>query len=115
MIAQQSKTFLVWLFTDLRDGLKERMQNSGKGGPDLEQSRRELAIYDVLLAGLSGREAFPDDEAVRQHVVGLAKATDDENGYEQVALEHSAFADLIAELPPASSSIPGRSKSLPLR
>ena len=44
------------------------------------------------------REAFPDNEAVRQYVAGLAKATDEANGYEQAALEHQAFEELVAEL-----------------
>jgi hypothetical protein len=35
------------------------------------------------ISGLAQREAFPDDEALRQYVTELAKATDDETGYEQ--------------------------------
>jgi hypothetical protein len=55
-------------------------------------------MYEALLAGLTQSEAFPDDEAVRQYVAGLAKAIDEANGYEQAALEHQAFAELVAEL-----------------
>jgi hypothetical protein len=97
-IAPASSAFLVWLFTDLRDDLKERMRNGGKSGPDPEQSGRELAIYEALLAGLAQGGAFPEDEAVREYVTGLAMAADKENEYERVALEHQAFSELAEAL-----------------
>lgn len=98
MIAQKSRTFLIETFTDLRDDLESRVREGGPGGPDPEKAARDLAIYEALLAGLTQRAAFPDDEAVRQYVAGLAKATDEANGYEQATLEHQAFADLVAAL-----------------
>lgn len=82
-IAPESKEFLVFLFTDLRKDLEE-----GQAG-----TAEKAAIYDALLDGLKeGR--FPDDEALRKYVSGLAKATDEENGYEQAVLEHRALAEL---------------------
>ncbi len=103
MIAQRSRSFLIDTFTDLRDDLENRLQEGGPGGPDPEKATRDLAIYEALLAGLAQREAFPDDEAVRQYVAGLAQATDEANGYEQAALEHRAFSELVAALGRASS------------
>jgi hypothetical protein len=86
------------MFTDLRTDLEGQVRDGGKGSPDPEDATRKLAMYEALLAGLAQREAFPDDEAVRQYVAGLAKATDEANGYEQAALEHQAFAELVAAL-----------------
>lgn len=98
LIAPQSRAFLVEMFTDLRTDLENQMGESGKGSPDPEEAARKLAMYKALLAGLTQSEAFPADEAVRQYVAELAKATDEANGYEQAALEHQAFAELVAEL-----------------
>jgi len=86
------------MFTDLRDDLAEQARAGGQAGPDPEQATRDLATYDTLLAGLTGREAFPDDERVRQYVTGLMRSTDEENGYEQAVLEHRALAELAAAL-----------------
>lgn len=86
------------MFTDLRTDLESQVRDGGKGSPDPEEAAGKLATYEALLAGLAQREAFPDDEAVRQYVAGLAKATDEANGYEQAALEHQAFAELVAAL-----------------
>jgi hypothetical protein len=86
------------MFTDLRTDLESQMGEGGKGSPDPEEAAPKLAMYEALLAGLTQSEAFPDDEAVRQYVAGLAKAIDEANGYEQAALEHQAFAELVAEL-----------------
>ncbi len=97
-IASESKAFLVWLFTDLRKDLAERADEVGQGSPDPEKAARQLAIFDALLTGLAQREALPDDEAVREYVTGLAKATDEANGYKQAALEHRAFGELIGAL-----------------
>ncbi|HEY7950821.1 MAG TPA: hypothetical protein VID51_08310 [Solirubrobacterales bacterium] len=98
LIAPQSRAFLVEMFTDLRADLESQMEEGGKGSPDSEEAARKLAMYEALLAGLTQSGPFPDDEAVRQYVVELAKATDEANGYEQAALEHQAFAELVAEL-----------------
>ena len=98
-IAPQSRTFLIETFTELRDDLRDRMQKGGRDGPNPERAGRELAIYEALLAGLTQGGVFPDDEAVREYVVGLAKATDEENQYEQAELEHRAFAELVGALP----------------
>jgi len=86
------------MFTDLRADLENQVREGGKGSPDPGEAADKLAMYGALLAGLSQREAFPGDEAMRQYVVGLAKATDEANGYEQAALEHQAFEELVAEL-----------------
>jgi hypothetical protein len=98
LIAPRSRAFLVELFTDLRTDLENQVREGGKGSPDPEEAAGKLAMYEALLAALAQREAFPDNEAVRQYVAGLAKATDEANGYEQAALEHQAFAELVAEL-----------------
>jgi hypothetical protein len=98
-IVPESQQFLVSLFTDLRkDLLADR---AGEGGPDREKMARELAIFDALLAGLARGGALPEDEAVRRYVVELAEATDEENGYQQAALEHRALTELVAALPSA--------------
>lgn len=69
----------------------EQADEGGQGSPG------QLAIFDALLTGLV-RGKMPDDEAVRGYVVGLAKATDEENKYEQATLEHNAFAELVRAL-----------------
>ncbi len=99
-ITPESRDFLIRLFTDLRKDLAERVDEEGQGSSDPKKAARELATFDALLAGLAQREAFPDDEALRQYVTELAKATDDETGYEQAALEHRALAELVAALGP---------------
>ena len=73
---------MIGLFTDLREDLEEGSESSGRA-----------AIYDSLLTGLEGGE-FPDDEAVREYVAGLARAVDEENGYAQAMLEHRALSEL---------------------
>lgn len=97
-IAPESKAFLVWLFTDLHKDLAERAGETGQGSPDPEKAAGELAIFDSLLAGLAQGGVFPDDDALREYVAGLAKATDEANEYEQATLEHDALAELVAAL-----------------
>jgi hypothetical protein len=97
-IARESAAFLVEMFTGLRDDLQQQVQAGGKASPDPGKAARDLAVYEALLASLAGREAFPEDEGVRQYVADLMRATDEENGYEQAALEHRAFAELAATL-----------------
>lgn len=91
-IAPDSREFLIGLFTDLRDDLEGQPGSSGKA-----------VIYDGLLAGLEGGE-LPDDAEVREYVAGLARATDEENGYAQAVLEHRALAELGRALTTDSSS-----------
>lgn len=86
------------MFTGLRDDLAEQARAGGKTGPNPEKATRDLATYDTLLAALTGREAFPDDERVRRYAADLLRSTDEENGYEQAVLEHRAFAELAAAL-----------------
>ena len=93
-IAPESRAFLIKLFTDLRKDLANRMGVEGEGSLDPEQAERDLAMYDALLAGLTQREAFPEDEALRQYVVGFAKGVDEGNKYEEAVLEHRALAEL---------------------
>lgn len=87
MIGAESKEFLVSLFTDLRKDLDEREPEAPK----------KAAIYGALLEALNS-ESFPDNEALRVYVAGLAKATDEVNGYERAALEHRALAELLGAL-----------------
>jgi DNA-binding transcriptional ArsR family regulator len=76
------------LFVDLREDLANQ-----KGAGAVAGKR---AIYDSLLSGLADNDGrFTDEETVREYVVGLAKATDETNQYEQAMLEHRAFAELI--------------------
>ena len=82
-IAPESKEFLIALFTDLRNDLDERERGAAE----------KAATYDALLDALSSG-VFPDDEALREYVTGLAEATDGENRYEQAVLEHHALAEL---------------------
>jgi len=97
-IAPESRAFLVETFTALRDDLAEQVRAGGKAAPDSKKARRDLATFDVLLAGLKGSKAFPDDEKVRRYVADLLRTTDAENGYEQTVLEHRALAELAAAL-----------------
>lgn len=100
-IAPESKKFLVFLFTDLRDDLASQVGT--KGSPSPEAIARQQAIYDALLTGLADERELSDDELLREYVVGLAEATDQENRYEQAVLEHRAFAELIKALSAQSS------------
>jgi hypothetical protein len=97
-IAPESKEFLVSLFTELRDDLKSNR-----------------AIYDALLSGLAEDGELPGDETLREYVTGLAKATDEENRYEQAVLEHRAFAELARALgaPRSSTAIQGSCRRCP--
>ena len=90
-IAPESRAFLIELFTKLRADLTERA--SEEAGAE-----RELRIFDALLVGLEQFGSFPDDEDLREYVAGLAEATDRENEYEHVMLEHRALAELGAAL-----------------
>jgi hypothetical protein len=103
-ITPESKAFLICLFTDLRKDLAERVEETGPGSPDPERAARELAIFDALLTGLAQDGAFADNEAVREYVIGLAKATDEANEYEQAALEHRALAELVGALTASGES-----------
>jgi hypothetical protein len=83
LIDPKSKEFLVSLFADLRKDLDEREPGAAE----------KAVMYEALLDALDSGE-FPDDEALRGYVAGLAKATDKENRYEQTVLEHNALAEL---------------------
>lgn len=96
-ITEESTAFLICLFTDLRRDLAE-LAGAPQGSPDPEKAARDLAIFDSLLAGLAQGGAFPDDEGLLEYAIGLAKATDEANGYEQAALEHRALAELVRAL-----------------
>ncbi|HEX7244219.1 MAG TPA: hypothetical protein VF245_01480 [Solirubrobacterales bacterium] len=82
-IAPESKDFLISLFTDLRNDLDERERGATE----------KAATYDALLHALDSG-SFPDDDGLREYVVGLAEAIDKENRYEQTVLEHHALAEL---------------------
>jgi hypothetical protein len=97
-IAPDSKAFLISLFTDLRGDLEDQADAGGPSGPDPVTVARTTAIFDALLAGLTGDGYFPDDERVREYVAELAKATDEDNEYERVAREHRALAELTEAL-----------------
>ncbi len=107
MIAPESTAFLVEMFTGLRDELERQLQAGDKASPDPRKAARDLAIYEALLASLTGREAFPDDDVVRKYVTDLLRITDEENGYEQAVLEHRAFAELTAALGERPNPDPG--------
>jgi hypothetical protein len=92
-IAPDSKEFLIWLFTGLRNDLANRARSEGQGSPDPDKAARDLAIFDALLTGLEQGKAS-DDEAVRRYVAELARATDEENEYERVEREHRALTEL---------------------
>lgn len=82
-IAPKSKAFLVALFAELRKELDGREPGANE----------KAAMYEALLKALNSGD-FPDDEALRKYVAGLAGATDEENRYEQAVLEHDALAEL---------------------
>jgi hypothetical protein len=103
-IAPESKEFLTFLLSDLRGDLPNPAATE-RGRTDSESASRKRATYDALLAGLNDEGKLPDDEAVRDCVIELAKAVDQENGYEQAAREHRAFAELIEVLPGCSEAV----------
>jgi len=86
-ISPESKEFLIALFAELRDDLSE--EDAG--------AAEKAAIYNALLVALSSG-SFPDDERLRGYVADLLRTTDEENGYEQAALEHRVFTELAAAL-----------------
>jgi hypothetical protein len=105
-IAPESRKFLTFLFADLRDDLANQVSAKGPGHPSAETIARKEAIYGALLRGLKDDGELFGDETVREYVVGLAKATDKENRYEQAALEHRAFAELVRALGGHSATEP---------
>lgn len=106
-IATESREFLVFLFTDLREDLANQVGAKGPGYPGAETIARKRAIYDALLHGLADDGELSEDEAVREYVIGLARATDEENRYEQALLEHRAFAELVRALGGDRATDPG--------
>lgn len=92
----QSRGCLIDIFTTLRAELAEQIRKGAV--TDAAKADRNLAIYDALLAGLTGREALPDGKDMRECVAELARATDEANGYEQAALEHRAFRELVGAI-----------------
>ena len=95
---RESRAFLIELFVSLHDDLVEQVKEGRQAHLDPQKAARDLTTYEALLTGLTGRGAFPDDDEVRQYVVGLARATDEANGFEQATLEHCAFRELVAAL-----------------
>lgn len=98
VIEPESVAFLIKEFTDLRDGLAADVEKGGSTAPDPTNAARKLAIYDALLAALVGGEPFPEDDRIRQHVADVLHASDRENKYEEVELEHRALSELLAKL-----------------
>jgi len=106
-MAPESREFLISLFTDLRVDLANQDAAKGPGHPGAEVIARKRAIYDALLNGLVEGGEPSDDETVREYVVGLARAIDETNQYEQTVLEHRAFAELARALGGDSAAEPG--------
>ncbi|MGH2975338.1 MAG: hypothetical protein ACRDLL_10805 [Solirubrobacterales bacterium] len=92
-IDARSRRFLIERFTVLRDGLAQEAEAGEASDPE-----RELAIHGAVLAALSRGESFPEDDAAREYVAEVARAVDEASGYEQAALEHRAFTELLARL-----------------
>jgi hypothetical protein len=88
-IAAESRAFLIQLLTSLRKDLGE-----GAGAKGGAEAARQLSIIDRLLPGLEQSAPLPIDEETREFVVGLGNATDVENQYDRVALEHRALEEL---------------------
>lgn len=86
-VSPESKEFLVFLFSDLRENLDESRPGAAE----------ERAIFDALLDGLD-RGVFYGAEKLRPYVAELARSTDRENEYERVALEHRALGELADAL-----------------
>jgi hypothetical protein len=97
-IAPASREFLLSLFTDLREDLADQVGAREAGHPGAEEIARKGRIYDALLGGLAEGGELPEDEVVCEYVLGLARATDEANQYEQTVLEHRAFAELTRAL-----------------
>jgi hypothetical protein len=106
-IAPESREFLVSLFTDLRADLADQVGAGEAGHRGAEEIARKGRIYDALLGGLAEGGELPDDEALYEYVLGLAKATDEANQYQQAVLEHRAFAELTRALGGQSATEPG--------
>lgn len=95
---ERSRAFLIQVFTGLRDQRREEA-SSGQPPPDPAESARLIAYYEALIAGLENGAAFPSDPGLRDFVVSMAKAIDEENDYATIVLEHRACAELIDRLP----------------
>ena len=63
-----------------------------------DDSRREAAVYDRLLAGLDRGDLLVPDEIARQAIEAAAKAHDDEFNYKEVAAIHDAHHALLSLL-----------------
>jgi hypothetical protein len=95
---ERSRAFLVRVFRGLRDQRQEEVR-SGSPPSDPVASARVLSYYEALIAGLEDGGAFPSDPGLREFIVGMAEAIDQENEYETTVLEHRACAELIDLLP----------------
>jgi hypothetical protein len=93
-IAPASRDFLIELFVGLKEDLAQQAQAGGPGRPEPRKAAQSRAIYEALLFGLTNNVPFPDDEDLRGFVADLASATDEENDYERVTLEHQALEEL---------------------
>jgi hypothetical protein len=96
---ERSRTFLIEMFTDLRDQRQEELCTGRPSPPDPVEAGRHVAYYQALIAGLAHRAPFPEDPGLREFVGGMARDIDEENEYEAVLLEHRACAELIDRLP----------------
>jgi hypothetical protein len=106
-IAPKSREFLVFLFTDLREDLARQDSSNAPGRPSAETVASKGAIYDSLLSGLADNGELPKDETLLEYIVGVAKAADEENRYEQTVLEHQAFSELTRALGGDDAARPG--------
>ena len=106
-IAPESREFLVFLFTDLREDLARQDGADEPRHSRAETVARKRAIYDSLLNGLADDGELPEDKTLLEYIVGVATATDEENRYEQTVLEHRAFAELTRALGGDDATRPG--------
>jgi len=96
---ERSRTFLIEMFTGLRDQRQEEVRTGRPSPPDPVEADRHVAYYQGLIAALAHGAPFPEDPGLRAFVVGMARDIDEENDYERVLLEHRACAELIDQLP----------------
>lgn len=68
-----------------------------------DDSRREAAVYERLLAGLDRGDLLVPDEIAREAIETAAKAHDDEFNYDEIAAAHNAHYALLDLLGGAKS------------
>ncbi len=95
-IPAKHRKFLRRVFEMARDGIRQEREEFPEA-PCKARLGREEAVYDKLLAALSG-ETLPVDADVRDVLTDLAQMIDRENEYRRVIAEHEALLGLREQI-----------------